>query len=77
MVKVCPAIVSVPALLATPALAAAWKLTVPVPFPLPPEVTERKPALAAALQPHPDGAVTVIAPEPPKLVNDAPAEDSE
>jgi hypothetical protein len=50
---------------AAPAFAPTEKLTVPLPEPLLPEVTEIQAAVLAAVHAHPAGAPTVTAPEAP------------
>src|SRR4051812_16303626 len=67
-VKVCPAIAIVPLRWLLPALAATVKPTVPLPLPLPPEVTviQGLPALLTAVQVQPLVVVTVTGlPAPP------------
>jgi hypothetical protein len=70
-VNVCPPIVIVPARVAAFGLAAALKLTVPLPLPLAPAVTVNQPVLLlTAVHEHPVGEVTVVEPVPPAATTD-------
>ena len=77
MVKVRPAIVSVPLMLLTPLLALTEKLTVPLPLPFAPPVTCDHPWLLTAVQLQPTGAVTLTLPVPPEELNEADEAESE
>jgi hypothetical protein len=63
-VKVWPAIVNVPER-APPLFAAALYWTVPLPLPLPPDVTVSQDALLPAVHEHPPPADTATLPVPP------------
>jgi hypothetical protein len=76
-VKVLPATVSVPLLALAVLLAVTEKPTVPLPLPGVPEVTDTKPALLAAVQAQPVGAVTLTLPGPPLAPKDADVADRE
>jgi len=65
MVKVEPAIVSVPARLVVPVWAATLNATVPDPVPAAPAVTVIHAALLTAVHTHPAPALTVVLPGPP------------
>ena len=73
-VNVRPAIVSVPDR-PGPLVDATAILTVPLPFPLPPDVIEIHGALLVALQAQPDGALTETAPVPPPGATDCDSGD--
>jgi uncharacterized membrane protein len=62
--KVCPATVIVP-VRAGPVLAAAEKLTVPLPVPVAPAVMVIQASLLVAVQAQPAAAVTLVEPAPP------------
>jgi hypothetical protein len=65
-VNVCPAIVSVP-FLALAGFEATVKPTVPLPFPMAPDVTVIHESLLAAVQEHPLAAATLtVGPDPPE-----------
>jgi len=64
-VKVWPATVRVPVLVALPVLADTEKPVVPFPFPLLPELRVIQPALLEAVQEQPVGAVMLTVPVPP------------
>jgi len=64
-VNVCPAIVNVPARAVLPPLAAMLKVTVPLPLPLAPLVSEIQAALLRAVHPHPADVVTLDEPVAP------------
>ena len=65
MVKVDPAIVSVPTRFVVPVWAATLNATVPDPVPAAPAVTVIHAALLTAVHTHPAPALTVVLPEPP------------
>ena len=76
-VNVCPAIVSVPLIPLALLLELAENETVPLPVPDAPDVTDTQPALLAAFQAQPEGAVTFTMPEPPLEPKEAEVADSE
>src|SRR5689334_17838932 len=72
MVKVCPAMVSVPLRGLELVFAFTEKLTNPCPLPLAPEVICAQPTLLEALQlPHPAEGVTSTLPVPPAAPKEA------
>jgi hypothetical protein len=75
-VNVCPPIVIVAVRDTVLVLAAALKLTVPLPVPLAPAVTVSHVALLAAVHAQPVPAVTLTEPVPPPLATDALVADS-
>jgi hypothetical protein len=77
MVKIFPAMVSVPLCPMPLPLAATEYDTVPLPLPLVPAEICTKPALLLALQPQPAGAVTFTLPAPPAAPKEALAADNE
>ena len=68
--KVLPAMVIVPVRDVMPELASTEYPTVPLPLPVDPEVTEIQTALLAAVQEHPEVAVTEILPAAEDAVKD-------
>jgi hypothetical protein len=76
-VKACPPIVIVPERLVVVVLAAALKLTVPLPEPLAPAVTVSQLALLVAVHAQPVPAVTFVLPVPPVAATFAADDDSE
>jgi hypothetical protein len=69
-VKAFPAIVSVPVRDVVAVAAATAKVTVPLPEPDAPPLTDSQDALLAALHAHPDPAVTATLPLPPAEAKD-------
>jgi hypothetical protein len=70
-VNVCPPIVIVPARVDALELAAALKLTVPLPLPVAPAVTVNQPvSLLAAVHVQPVGDETDVDPVPPPATTD-------